>query len=107
MPHVNAFDDALIWFDALRHQAKIEFEREFVEVASQPDTANVGTSGDSTVLPDAPDLSVHSIPSTLRTPYTMPNATHASRYLSEKCPACFGGIVWGSDVHSYAIIFRL
>ena len=93
------FDDALTWFDALRHQARIEFERKFSEVASQIDTLNVSMHEDSAASPDAPGLSMSSIPSIPCTPYTMPNATHASRYLSERCPACFGGMVWGGDIH--------
>src|SRR5258705_2362614 len=99
MPHVNAFDDAMTWFDALCHQARIEFECKFSEVASQIDTLNISTHEDSAASPDAPGLSMSSIPSIPCTPYTMPNATHASRYLSKRCPACFGGTVWGGDIH--------
>ena len=93
------FDDALMWFDALWHQARIEFECIFAEGASQTDTSNVSMYGDSVASPDTPDLSMSSIPSIPSTPYVMPNATHASQYLSERCPACFGGMVWGGDVH--------
>jgi len=65
MPHVNAFDDALTWFDALCHQARIEFEHKFSEIASQTDTLNVSMYGDTVASPDTPDISMSSIPSQL------------------------------------------